>query len=53
MYSQVRFALSSASTYSRTDTETDSERFYNTVLELLDDPLEKKEVSELLDWWNQ
>jgi len=50
---QVRFALSSSSVFSRTDTVTDSERFYNSLLEILDDPAEKKEVLDLLSWWNR
>ena len=49
---QLRFALSSSSVFCRTDTSTDSERFYNTVLDFLDDPDEKPNVDELLDWWN-
>jgi hypothetical protein len=49
---QVRFALSSSSVFCRSDTSTDSERFYGTVLEFLDDPEEKEEVSNLLMWWN-
>lgn len=39
--------------FSRTDTVTDSERFYNSLLELLDDPEEKLEVEGLLTWWNR
>lgn len=50
---QVRFALSSASVFSRTDTATDSEKFYNTIYELFEDPLERSEVTELLLWWNR
>ena len=49
---QLRFALSSASVFCRSDTLTDSERFYESVLEFLDDPEEESEVSELLNWWN-
>lgn len=49
---QLRFALSSSSVFCRTDTSTDSERFYGTVLDFLDDPDEKDNVDELLDWWN-
>jgi hypothetical protein len=49
---QVRFALSSSSVFCRSDTSTDSERFYDTVLEFLDHPEEKEEVDELLNWWN-
>ena len=50
---QVRFALSSSPVFSRTDIVTDSERFYNSILELLDDPMEKQEVEALLTWWNR
>ena len=50
---QVRFALSSSPVFSRTDTVTDSERFYNTVLDLFDDVEEREEVNELQTWWNR
>ncbi|KAF9242147.1 hypothetical protein BU15DRAFT_44292 [Melanogaster broomeanus] len=50
---QVRFALTSAQVFSRTDLVTDSERFYDSILELLDDPQEKGEVDQLLTWWNR
>ncbi|RXW12443.1 hypothetical protein EST38_g13412 [Candolleomyces aberdarensis] len=49
---QVRFALSSTPTFSRSDTMTDSEYFYTLVIELLEDPEERVEVDELLKWWN-
>ncbi|KAG1860337.1 hypothetical protein F4604DRAFT_1882606 [Suillus subluteus] len=49
---QVRFALSSSSVFSRTDTSTDSETFYHSLLDLLEDPEECREVDELLIWWN-
>ena len=39
--------------FSRTDSETESETFYTTVLELLEEPEEQDEVKELLAWWNQ
>jgi hypothetical protein len=39
--------------FSCTDLVTDSERFYNSILDLLNDPEEKEEVDELLLWWNQ
>jgi hypothetical protein len=51
--SQVRFALCSSSVFSRTDTVTDSERFYSTVLDLFDDDEEREEVKDLLTWWNR
>ncbi|KAG1781183.1 hypothetical protein EV702DRAFT_962815 [Suillus placidus] len=50
---QVRFALSSSSVFSRTDTATDSETFYHSLLDLLEDADESKEVDELLVWWNR
>ncbi|KAF8067037.1 hypothetical protein FPV67DRAFT_1417472 [Lyophyllum atratum] len=50
---QVRFALSSSPIFSRTDLTTDSERFYNTILDLFEDPDEKQEVDMLLNWWNR
>jgi hypothetical protein len=49
---QIRFALSSSPVFSRTDTVTDSERFYNSILDFLEDPDKKEEVNELLTWWN-
>lgn len=50
---QARFALTSAQVFSRTDLVTDSERFYNSILELLLDPEEHEEVDQLLTWWNR
>lgn len=50
---QVRFALTSASIFSRTDKVTDSETFYTSIYNLLDDPLEEVEVQELIAWWNK
>ncbi|KAG1851035.1 hypothetical protein DFJ58DRAFT_729016 [Suillus subalutaceus] len=49
---QVRFAISSSSVLSRTNTTTDSETFYHSLLDLLEDPAECKEVDRLLTWWN-
>lgn len=49
---QLRFALTSSSVFCRSDTSTDSERFYNSVLDFLDDPNEKDDVDALIDWWN-
>jgi hypothetical protein len=50
---QVRFALASSPVFSRTDTVTDSERFYNTVLDLFNDVEEQEEVNDLQTWWNR
>ena len=49
---QAHFALSSAQVFSRTDLVTDSEHFYNSILDLLDDTEEKGEVNQLMAWWN-
>ena len=49
---QVQFALSSSSVFLRTDTMTDSECFYNSTLEILEDPEEQQEVQALMKWWN-
>ena len=43
----------SSPVFSCTDTVTDSERFYNSLLELFEDSDEKQEVNELLVWWNR
>lgn len=50
---QARFSLTSSPVFTRTDTVTDSERFYNSILDLLEDPEETKEVDDLLAWWNR
>ncbi|KAG2058510.1 hypothetical protein BDR06DRAFT_980373 [Suillus hirtellus] len=48
---QVRFSLSSSSVFSCTDTVTDSENFYHSILDLLEDPDESEEVADLMTWW--
>ncbi|KAG6810629.1 hypothetical protein H0H92_011063 [Tricholoma furcatifolium] len=50
---QLRFALSSASSWSRTDRVTDSETFYSSLLDTLNDPGNSLPVAELLAWWDQ
>jgi hypothetical protein len=50
---KVRFALSSQAVFSRTDLVTDSEYFYNLIVDVLEDPDEHVETTELLKWWNQ
>ena len=32
---------------------TDSERFFSSILELLEDPREAQEVHDLFVWWNR
>ncbi|KIJ12184.1 hypothetical protein PAXINDRAFT_83251, partial [Paxillus involutus ATCC 200175] len=49
---QACFALNFTQVFSRTDLITDSERFYNSILELLEDPDERDEVEQLMVWWN-
>ncbi|RDB27960.1 hypothetical protein Hypma_002108 [Hypsizygus marmoreus] len=49
----VRFALSSSPVFCRTDIATDSQRFYDSIIEFLEDPMEKEEVSDLLTFWNR
>ncbi|KAH6907544.1 hypothetical protein BKA70DRAFT_1427919 [Coprinopsis sp. MPI-PUGE-AT-0042] len=50
---QVRFSLTSASIFSCSDSETDSETFYNSILDLLKDPEEQEEAKDLLIWWDK
>ncbi|KAG1732025.1 uncharacterized protein EDB91DRAFT_1238858 [Suillus paluster] len=50
---QVQFALTSSPVFSCTDTVTDSERFYNSILDIFEDPDEKQEVDKLVVWWNR
>ncbi|KAJ3529264.1 hypothetical protein NMY22_g9063 [Coprinellus aureogranulatus] len=49
----VRFSLTSASTFSRSDKTTDSQRFYNTLISFLEEGAERRNVEKLLEWWNQ
>ncbi|KAH6885998.1 hypothetical protein BKA70DRAFT_1123482, partial [Coprinopsis sp. MPI-PUGE-AT-0042] len=51
--SKVRFSLTSLPIFLRSDSETDLETFYNSVLDLLKDPEEQDEVQDLLIWWNK
>lgn len=50
---QVRFALSDAAQFCRSDYDTDSETFYTSLLDLLEDPEEEEEVTALIAWWNK
>ena len=50
---QVRFALTSSPVFLRTDTVTDSETFYSSILDLFDDAQEQDEVRDLVAWWNR
>ena len=53
MFTKVRFALMSTQIFLWTDLIMDSEQFYNSILELLEDPDEKDEVDQLIGWWNR
>ncbi|KAF7976898.1 hypothetical protein HWV62_5455 [Athelia sp. TMB] len=50
---QVRFALSSHSVFSRSNCVTDTEQFYNTCMDLFLDKDELAEINALLLWWNR
>ncbi|KAG0694655.1 hypothetical protein DFH29DRAFT_985192 [Suillus ampliporus] len=50
---QVRFSLTSSPVFLHTDTVTDSERFYNSILDVFEDLDEKQEVDDLVVWWNR
>ncbi|KIM63455.1 hypothetical protein SCLCIDRAFT_53690, partial [Scleroderma citrinum Foug A] len=50
---QTCFALTSAQVFSRTNLVTDSECFYSSIVELLDDQDEMEEVDQLMMWWNR
>jgi hypothetical protein len=39
--------------FSRTDVATNSEGFYNSILDLLYDEDEQEESKDLLAWWNR
>jgi hypothetical protein len=45
--------LTSSPIFSRTDTVTDSETFYSSILDLFDDVEEQGEVKDLIAWWNR
>ncbi|KZP19818.1 hypothetical protein FIBSPDRAFT_955085 [Athelia psychrophila] len=48
----VRFSLSSQTTFSRSNCVTDSERFYNTIMDLFSEVRELGEINDLAAWWN-
>ncbi|KJA13154.1 hypothetical protein HYPSUDRAFT_151877, partial [Hypholoma sublateritium FD-334 SS-4] len=50
---QARFALLSSAVFSRSNTVTDSEIFYNCVIDRLEAPDNIREVDCLLAWWNR
>ncbi|KAG6919653.1 hypothetical protein DXG01_003517 [Tephrocybe rancida] len=50
---QVRFALSSATHWSRGDKVVDSENFYNSLLTTLNDPVHNTRIINLLHFWDQ
>jgi hypothetical protein len=40
------------SIFFQTDKATDSEQFYLSLFDLLDDSREKREVDTVINWWN-
>ena len=50
---QLRFALSSAGAFSKSDVNADVQGFYGTIYRLLSSPDEKVNVKQLLRWWNR
>ncbi|KAG6905995.1 hypothetical protein DXG01_016437 [Tephrocybe rancida] len=50
---QVRFALSSTSQWSRGDKVVDSENFYTSLLDVLVDPCNTHRINKLLQFWDQ
>ncbi|KIJ07713.1 hypothetical protein PAXINDRAFT_19119 [Paxillus involutus ATCC 200175] len=50
---QARFALDSAQVFSRMGLITDSKHFYNSILELVEDPDKRDKVEQLMVWWNR
>ncbi|KAG1734955.1 hypothetical protein EDD22DRAFT_982440 [Suillus occidentalis] len=48
---QVRFSLSSSSIFSHTNMVMDSQNFYHSILDLLEDLEESVEVVDLMTWW--
>ncbi|KAI0311282.1 hypothetical protein OF83DRAFT_1069090 [Amylostereum chailletii] len=49
----TRFSLQNVAVFSRTDKVADSQRFYTSMTEMLDDPDFMDEVVELVAWWNK
>ncbi|KAL4063074.1 hypothetical protein J3A83DRAFT_4362664 [Scleroderma citrinum] len=49
---KVSLAYITTQVFSCTDLMMDCECFYNSILELLNDPDEKGEVDQLMAWWN-
>ncbi|KAI6017489.1 hypothetical protein EDC04DRAFT_2576705 [Pisolithus marmoratus] len=50
---QTCFSLTSAQVFSHTDLITDSEQFYSSIMELLDNSNKSNEVDQLITWWNR
>ncbi|KJA19648.1 hypothetical protein HYPSUDRAFT_143474 [Hypholoma sublateritium FD-334 SS-4] len=49
----ARFALSSSAVFSQSNTITESELFYNCMIDHLEDPNNVREVDHLLAWWDR
>ncbi|TFK17856.1 hypothetical protein FA15DRAFT_604312 [Coprinopsis marcescibilis] len=50
---QIRFRMSSDSTFSQREVLADSETFYESIMEILNWPSEHREIDQLLRWWNR
>ncbi|KAG2030863.1 hypothetical protein BDR03DRAFT_936543 [Suillus americanus] len=50
---QVWFLLSCSSVFSCTNMITDSDNFYHSILDLLEDPDENEKVADLMMWWTR
>ena len=51
-FHQVRYSLSSATSFTVADKAQGFEAFYTTLYDLLLHPDEQTDVKELLNWWN-
>ncbi|KAG1731019.1 hypothetical protein EDB19DRAFT_1896981 [Suillus lakei] len=49
----MKFSLNLSSVLSHMDTITNSENFYHSILDLLEDPDESEEVADLMMWWTR
>ncbi|KAG2005518.1 hypothetical protein CC2G_001918 [Coprinopsis cinerea AmutBmut pab1-1] len=50
---QIRFALSSEGSFVRDGNGEELEDFYQSILEVFEDPYQQDDAKKLLSWWNQ